>query len=66
MHVSVLAFTRRNREWLIKTVMVYKIVQITWISVVILELIHAHNPFPRGAEAVICLKTNPALGSVNW
>jgi hypothetical protein len=54
MHVSVLAFTRRNREWLIKSVMVHSIVQFTWITVVILELIHAFSPYPRGAGAVIC------------
>ena len=33
---------RRNREWLIKSVMVYWILlNPTWITVVILELIHA-------------------------
>ena len=28
---------------------------------VILELIHAHNPFPREADAVICLKNQSGL-----
>jgi len=32
---------QRNCEWLIKTVIVYMIIEFTWITVVILELIHA-------------------------
>ena len=32
---------QRNCEWLIKTVIVYLIIEFTWITVVILELIHA-------------------------
>ena len=34
----------RNCEWLIKTVIVYLIIKFTWITVVILELIHAGVP----------------------
>ena len=34
----------RNCEWLIKTVIVYLIIKFTWITVVILELIHAIKP----------------------
>ena len=33
-----------NCEWLIKTVIVYLIIEFTWITVVILELIHAGVP----------------------
>ena len=33
-----------NCEWLIKTVIVYLIIEFTWITVVILELIHAVKP----------------------
>ena len=33
----------RNREWLIKTVIIYLILKVIWITVVILELIHAPN-----------------------
>jgi len=33
-----------NCEWLIKTVIVYLIIKFTWITVVILELIHAFKP----------------------
>ena len=32
---------QRNCEWHIKTVIVYMIIEFTWITVVILELIHA-------------------------
>ena len=35
---------QRNCEWLIKTVIVYLIIEFTWITVVILELIHAGVP----------------------
>ena len=35
---------QRNCEWLIKTVIVYLIIESTWITVVILELIHAGVP----------------------
>ena len=35
---------QRNCEWLIKTVIVYLIIEFTWITVVILELIHAGMP----------------------
>ena len=44
MHVSVWASTWRNCEWLIKAVIVYLMVAATWITVVILELIHASKP----------------------
>jgi len=37
-------FIRWNCEWLNKSVIVYLIVPTTWITVVILELIHAKNP----------------------
>jgi len=33
-----------NCEWLIKTVIVYLVIEFTWITVVILELIHAQMP----------------------
>ena len=35
---------QRNCEWLIKTVIVYMTIKFTWITVVILELIHADSP----------------------
>lgn len=35
--------TGRNREWLIKTVIIYLMFKVIWITVVILELIHALN-----------------------
>jgi hypothetical protein len=42
-------FIPRNCEWLIKSVIVYLISTFTWITVVILELIHAKNlDFGRG------------------
>ena len=40
---------RRDCEWLIKTVIVYLVIKITWITVVILELIHAVVPDSRRA-----------------
>ena len=36
-----ISIIQRNCEWLIKTVIVYLIIEFTWITVVILELIHA-------------------------
>ena len=36
---------QRNCEWLIKTVIVYLVIEFTWITVVILELIHAGEPY---------------------
>ena len=36
-----ISIIQRNCEWLIKTVIVYMIIEFTWITVVILELIHA-------------------------
>uniref|UniRef100_A0A1B6HRB6 Uncharacterized protein n=1 Tax=Homalodisca liturata TaxID=320908 RepID=A0A1B6HRB6_9HEMI len=55
MQVSVQATLRRNRKRLIKSVMVPWIVQsITWITVVILELIHANRiPTRDGRDAFI-------------
>ena len=38
---------RRNCRWLIKTVSVYAKDKITWIPVVIPELIHARRPDAR-------------------
>jgi hypothetical protein len=39
-----ISIIQRNCEWLIKTVIVYLIIEFTWIPVVILELIHAGEP----------------------
>ena len=39
-----ISIIQRNCEWLIKTVIVYLIIEFTWITVVILELIHAGLP----------------------
>ena len=39
-----ISIIQRNCEWLIKTVIVYLIIESTWITVVILELIHAGVP----------------------
>ena len=39
-----ISIIQRNCEWLIKTVIVYLIIEFTWITVVILELIHAAMP----------------------
>ena len=47
----------RNCEWLIKTVIVYLMVIFTWITVVILELIHAYKP--DFAEGLYLLDTEP-------
>ena len=45
MHVSVSALSQLNCEWLIKTVIVYLVIDgYTVITVVILELIRAHRP----------------------
>ena len=40
-------FIKRNCRWLIKTVLVYAVDKITWIPVVIPELIHARRPDAR-------------------
>jgi len=45
-----------NCEWLIKSVIVYLMVFATWITVVILELIHAYKP--RLLEGVYLLDKN--------
>ena len=39
-----ISIIQRNCEWLIKTVIVYLTIEFTWITVVILELIHAGMP----------------------
>ena len=39
-----ISIIQRNCEWLIKTVIVYLTIEFTWITVVILELIHAGVP----------------------
>ena len=49
--------TWRNCEWLIKAVIVYLMVAATWITVVILELIHASKP--DFAEGLCLLDTEP-------
>ena len=46
-----------NCEWLIKTVIVYLIIEFTWITVVILELIHAVKP--DFAEGLYLLDNKP-------
>jgi len=48
---------QRNCEWLIKTVIVYLIIEFTWITVVILELIHA--PKPDFVEGLCLSDTEP-------
>ena len=58
MHVSVQASTWRNCEWLIKAVFtIYLMVAATWITVVLLELIHASKP--DFAEGLCLLGTQP-------
>jgi hypothetical protein len=42
--LSINSFVLWNCEWLIKSVIIYLIVLTTWITVVILELIHAKKP----------------------
>jgi hypothetical protein len=42
--LSITNFVLGNCRWLIKSVIVYLIVLTTWITVVILELIHASTP----------------------
>lgn len=49
-----------NCEWLIISVIVYLIVPTTWITVVILELIHAQNPDSR--RDVFIRYNQPLLG----
>ena len=50
-------FIQWNCEWLIKSVIVYLIFLTTWITVVILELIHARKPRPL--EGVYLLDKKP-------
>ena len=52
-----ISIIRRNCEWLIKTVIVYLIIEFTWITVVILELIHA--PKPDFVEGLCLSDTEP-------
>ena len=52
---------RRNCRWLIKTVLVYAMDKITWIPVVIPELIHARRLNARTA-VFIRLNTNALRG----
>ena len=54
-----------NCEWLIKSVIVYLIIPTTWITVVILELIHAKKT--RLLEGLYLLDTKPMRGNpVLW
>jgi hypothetical protein len=48
----------RNCEWLIKSVIIYLIVPYYWITVVILELIHALKIPTSGRDVFIRQKTN--------
>ena len=50
--------SQRNREWLIKSVIVYLIVPFTWITVVILGLIHATKPLANPGGAFIRSRPN--------
>ena len=58
-------FVQRNCEWLIKSVIVYLIVPFTiWITVVILELIHANYPdFSEGVHLLDTKKTDVIVPS---
>ena len=59
MHVSVQAKLRWYRKWLIKSVMVHWMIHIfTWITVVILELIHA-NRVPTGDGRNAFIRSKP-------
>ena len=53
--------TRRNCEWLIKAVIVHSMVTATWITVVILELIHAQNPDFAGGLCLLDTEPTQAL-----
>jgi hypothetical protein len=55
--LSITEFIQENCEWLIKSVIVYLIVPTTWITVVILELIHAKKP--DFLEGLYLLDTEP-------
>jgi hypothetical protein len=55
--LSITEFIQENCEWLIKSVIVYLIVLTTWITVVILELIHAKKP--DFLEGLYLLDTEP-------
>ena len=50
-------FSRWNCKWLIKAVIIYLMVAVTWITVVILELIHASKP--NFLEGLCLLDTKP-------
>ena len=65
MHVSVSALSQLNCEWLIKTVIVYLVINgYTVITVVILELIHALKP--DFAEGLYLLDTEPIRLAGFW
>ena len=57
---------QRNREWLIKSVIVYLIVPFTWITVVILGLIHAPKPLAHPGGAIIRSRPNPGQLGPLW
>ena len=58
MHVSVSAFLKLNCEWLIKTVIVYLVIDgYTVITVLIVELIRAFRP--DFSEGLYLLDTEP-------
>jgi len=59
--LSINYIIRWNCEWLIKSVIVYLIVPTTWITVVILELIHAYNP--DFSEGMYLLDPKPMPGA---
>ena len=65
--VSVRAFIRRNCERLMKTVIAYLMVilTLTWITVVILELIHAPKPdFLEGLYLLVAKPTQAPPAAV--
>ena len=53
-----------NCEWLIKTVIVYLVIEFTWITVVILELIHAVKP--DSSEGPYLLDNRPSPPKEMW
>ncbi len=56
-----ISIIQRNCEWLIKSVTIYMIVPTTWITVVILELIHAQSPVAR--QGVFIRSNQPPQGA---
>ena len=61
MRVSVQVFTRRSCGWLIKAVIVHLMVTATWITVLILELLHALKPDFAGGLFLIDTEPTQAL-----